>query len=129
MLSDSHIREAIFQILVTCRIKPVLCSTLSEARASLSSEPAEVVFCETSFADGRFEDLLLAVGSDELGPPVIVCARFYDPALYLDLMDRGAFDFVVCPCRFEEMRWVLDTALRRSLASVANVEVAAGRRS
>ncbi len=81
MLSDPVSREAIFQILVTCRIEPVLCSTLSEARASLSSEPAGVVFCETSFADGSFEDLLLAVGSDELGPPVIVCSCLYHPAL------------------------------------------------
>ena len=113
VLPDPDCRKALLQVLVTCGIEPVLCSTIREARASLGSEPADVVFCETSFADGNFEDLLRALGSGELSPPVIVCSRLYDPALYLDLMDRGAFDFIVYPYRTEEVRWSLGTAFLR----------------
>ena len=113
MLSDPDSREAILQILVMCGIEPVLCSTIRKARASLSLEPADVVFCETRFADGSFEDLLRALGLDEPSPPVIVCSRLYDPALYLDLMDRGAFDFIVYSYRTEEVRWILGTAFLR----------------
>ena len=113
VLSDPDSREAILQILVTCGIEPVPCSTIRKARASMSLEPADVVFCETRFADGSFEDLLFALGSDEPSPPMIVCSRLYDPAIYLDLMDRGAFDFIVYPYRTEEVRWILGTAFLR----------------
>ena len=120
VLSDPDSQEAILQTLATCHIEPVFCSTMSEARASLSSEPADLVFCEPRFADGSFDDLLHVLSSGESRPPVIVCSRLCDPALYLDLMDRGAFDFIVYPYRTEEVRWILDTAflkyseLRRS---------------
>ena len=113
VLSDPDSREAILQILVTFGIEPVPCSTIRKARASMSWEPADVVFCETRFADGSFEDLLFALGSDEPSPPVIVCSRQYDPALYLDLMDRGAFDFIAYPYRTEDVRWILGTAFLR----------------
>jgi DNA-binding NtrC family response regulator len=113
VLSDRDSREAIPQILVTCGVEPVLCSTISEARKSLSSEPADVVFCETRFVDGSFDDLLRVLRSGESTPRVIVCSRLYDPALYLDLMDRGAFDFIVYPYRTEDVRWILSTALLR----------------
>ena len=113
VLSDPDSRKAVLQILVTCGIAPVFCSTISEGRKSLSSEPADVVFCETSFADGGFEGLLRALGSAEPCPPEIVCSRLYDPTLYLDLMDRGAFDFIVYPYHTEEVRWILRSALLR----------------
>jgi DNA-binding NtrC family response regulator len=86
VLSDSACREAISQSLSACGIQPITCSTLREAQAISNSEPANVVFCEISFADGSFDDLLCALGSGEPGPPVIVCSRLYDPVLYLDLM-------------------------------------------
>jgi len=113
VLSDPDSREAIPLILATCGIEPVLCSTISEARKSLSSQPADVVFCETSLADGSFEELLHGLRSGEPCPPVIVCSRQYDPALYLDLMDRGAFDFIAYPYRTEDVRWILGTAFLR----------------
>ena len=126
VLSDPLNRETIFRSLVACGIEPVLCSTLREAQASLSSGPADVVFCESSLSDGSFEDLLSALASGEPSPPVIVCARFYQPALYLDLMDRGAFDFIEYPYHTEEMRWILVTAFQRDSNPAPMVMTAAG---
>jgi len=40
-------------------------------------------------------------------------ALLYDPGLCLDLMDRGAFDFIALPYRTEDVRWILGTALLR----------------
>ena len=76
VLSDPDSREAIRQILVTCGIEPVPCSTIRKARASMSLEPADVVFCETRFDDGSFEDLLRALDSSEPCSPVIVCSLY-----------------------------------------------------
>jgi DNA-binding NtrC family response regulator len=111
-ISDLENREAILQVLAACGLEPILCSTIGEARAILGSGAADVVFCESSFPDGSFDDLLHAINSGELNPPAIVCSRLYDPTLYLDFMDRGAFDFIVCPCRVEEVRYILGTAFR-----------------
>jgi hypothetical protein len=35
---------------------------------------------------------------------MIVCSRLYDPAVYLDVMYRGAFDFIVYPYPADEVR-------------------------
>jgi FixJ family two-component response regulator len=74
----------------------------------------DVVFCDTAFAHDSFEELPRAISSGELIAPVIVCSRLYDPAVYLDVMNRGAFDFIVYPYRTDDVKWVVGTALRRS---------------
>jgi FixJ family two-component response regulator len=44
---------------------------------------------------------------------VIVCSPLYDPAVYLDVMNRGAFDFIACPSRTDDVEWIMGTACRR----------------
>ena len=41
-------------------------------------------------------------------------------------MYRGAFDFIVFPYRTDEVRWILDTAFRRSSDSAPTVKVEPG---
>ena len=83
-------------------------------RAVLQSGAADVLFCDTAFFDGRFDDLPRAFGSGRLRISVIVCSPLYDPAVYLDVMNRGAFDFIVYPYRTDDVNWILATAFRRS---------------
>jgi DNA-binding NtrC family response regulator len=122
-IADRENREALMQVLEMCGLEPIDCSTLGEVRALLAPEATDVLFCDTAFADGSFDDLPRAMSSGMLRIPVVVCSRFYDPAVYLDVMNRGAFDFIVYPYRTEEVRWVLDTAFRRSSISAPRLEV------
>ena len=78
----------------------------------LESEAPDVLFCDTAFVDGSFDDLPHAWGSGRLRISVIVCSSLYDPAVYLDVMNRGAFDFIVYPYRTDDVNWILATAFR-----------------
>jgi len=113
-VSDRENRESLIQVLAACGLEPVFCLTAAEVREVLKSEAPDVLFCDTAFFDGRFDDLPRAMGSGRLSAPVIVCSRLYDSAVYLDVMNRGAFDFIACPYRTDDVKWILGTAFRRS---------------
>ena len=88
-IADRENREALIQVLEVCGLEPIFCSTLGEVRALLASEATDVLFCDTAFADSIFDDLPRAASSGESRARVIVCSRLYDPAVYLDVMNRG----------------------------------------
>jgi DNA-binding NtrC family response regulator len=113
-ISDSENREALVQALPACGFEPIFCSSLDEVREILASEAADALFCDTAFTNGSFDDLPRDIRSGELRPPVIVCSPVYDPAVYSDVIYRGASDYIVYPYRNDEVRWILGTALRRS---------------
>ena len=122
-IADRENREALMQVLEVWGLEPISCSTIDEVRAILTSEVDDVVFCDTGFAHDSFEELPRTISSGELIAPVIVCSLLYDPAVYLEVMYRGAFDFIVFPYRTDEVRWVVDTAFRRSSMSASVREV------
>ena len=126
-ISDRENREALVQALAACGFEPIFCSTLGEVRAILASEATDVLFCDTAFADGSFDDLPRDISSGELRPPVIVCSRVYDPAIYLEVVYRGAFDFIVYPYRADEVRWILGTAFRIPSEPAPKPKVNSGR--
>ena len=112
-ISDRENRESLVQVLAACGLEPIFCSTAAGIRAVLESEAPDVLFCDTAFFDGSFDDLPRAMGSGRLSTPVIVCSPLYDPAVYLDVMSRGAFDFIAYPYRTHDVKWILGTAFRR----------------
>jgi DNA-binding NtrC family response regulator len=124
---DPENREALIQVLEVCGLEPICCSTIGEVRTLLASEATDVLFCDTAFAHDSFDDLPRAINSGEVIAPVIVCSRLYDPADYLEVMYRGAFDFIVFPYRTDEVRWILDTAFRRSADSAPKLKAEPGR--
>jgi DNA-binding NtrC family response regulator len=125
-IADRENREALIRVLETCGLEPVSCSTLSEIRTILTSEADDVVFCDTAFAQNSFDDLPRATNSGELIAPVIVCSPLYDPAVYLEVMYRGAFDFIVYPYHTDAVRWILDTVFRRSCESAPKLMAESG---
>jgi DNA-binding NtrC family response regulator len=125
-IADREEREVLMQVLDECGLEPVSCATIGEVGATLASEADDVVFCDTAFARDSFDDFPRAISSGELIAPVIVCSRLYDPALYLEVMYRGAFDFIVYPYRTDEVRWILDTAFHRSSESAPKLKVQPG---
>ena len=78
-----------------------------------SQEAPDVLFCDPTFAGGSFDDVPRAVDSGRLSTPVIVCSPLYDPAVYLNVMNRGAFSFIAYPYQTENVKWILGTAFRR----------------
>jgi DNA-binding NtrC family response regulator len=126
-ISDPENRETLVQILAACGLEPIFCSSPAEVRALLESEAPDVLFCDAAFAEGSFDDLPRALGSERLRTPVIVCSPLYDPAVYLDVMNRGAFDFIACPYRTDDVKWILGTAFRRCAEPARKPQANSGR--
>ena len=126
-IADRESREALIQVLDACGLKQVFCSTVGEIGALLASEATDVLFCDTAFVDRILNDLPRAASSGESRTRVIVCSRFYDPAVYLDVMNRGAFDFIAYPYRTDDVKWVVGTAFRRSSESPPRLKAEPGR--
>jgi len=112
-IADRENREALIQILELCGLERSFCLNISEVMALLESEVTDVLFCDTAFANDIFDDLPRAISSGKLRTPMIVCSQLYDPAVYLDAMNRGAFDFIVYPYRTDDVKWIVGTAFPR----------------
>jgi DNA-binding NtrC family response regulator len=69
-----------------------------EAALNLCSPcPPHLVFTETELPDGNWEDVLSFAARANAPVNVIVVSPHVDVALYIQTMERGAFDFIVTP--------------------------------
>jgi len=86
--------------------------TCQQARNILkrATEPPDIIFTDTVLPDGTWQELL-AMARDIQGPSkVIVVSRTEDPWLYLDAMERGAFDFILPPFATADLGHILRCA-------------------
>jgi DNA-binding NtrC family response regulator len=84
----------------------------AEARAALR-EPAApaVLFTDTVLADGTWADVLKAASAVPGSIPVIVVSRVIDIPLYLDVLESGAYDFIVPPLASADLAHIVGGAL------------------
>ena len=80
-----------------------------------SSCPPHLVFTDLQLADGNWSDVLTLAGKASQPVNVIVVAPFADVGLYLEVIDRGGFDFIVPPLTDPEMHHVVRNAAENSL--------------
>ena len=84
----------------------------SEAVAVLGdSDPPKIVMTDTSLPDGRWSDVLNATRACPSYSPLIVVSRLADIRLYLDVMESGAYDFVVPPLTSTDLIYIVNGAL------------------
>jgi len=110
-VGDADERETLRSILTECGLQPIPCSTLKEAKASLTSDAISLAFCEDRLSDGDYADLLCAARSSGQRIPVVVCSRQLDLSVYLDAMELGAYDFMVRPYHKGDVAWIVQGAL------------------
>ena len=75
-------------------------------------EPPGVIFTAAVPADATWMQVV-EMARHPGGPPVIVASRLADVELYLDTLDRGAFDFVAAPFQARHLCYIVDSALAR----------------
>jgi DNA-binding NtrC family response regulator len=97
----------------------------SAARAVLrEAAPPVLVLTDVSLPDGNWADVLKATCAASPGPPVIVVSRLVDMKLYLDVLESGAYDFVVPPLTAAGLVYIVRGAMlkgsRRQPQSEAN---------
>ena len=84
----------------------------SEASAVLrGSAPPVLVLTDASLPDGTWADVLEAASTAPTTAPVIVVSRLVDIELYLDCLERGAYDFVVPPLRSADLAHIVGGAM------------------
>jgi DNA-binding NtrC family response regulator len=78
--------------------------------------PPHLVFTETQLLDGIWADVLSMTRRSRLPINVIVVSRLVDLNLYVQVLERGAFDFIVPPFEVSELDHVIRCAADNILA-------------
>lgn len=115
-----HNREDTFDTL-----RPILegqCIVTRQARScgealfSLwGKRPPHLVFTDLQLADGNWCDVISLAGKCPLPINVIVVSRLFDVNLYIEAMERGAFDFVTPPFEAPDVAHVVRGATQNVL--------------
>jgi DNA-binding NtrC family response regulator len=96
--------------------------TCVEASQILNApEPPEVVFTETELPDGNWQDVVRLAQAAPKPTNVIVVSRLVDIRLYVEAVEKGAFDFIAPPFEPLELAHVLRCAVG-NVAARRNVQ-------
>jgi DNA-binding NtrC family response regulator len=86
--------------------------TCREAMEVLRGEAMpHMIFVDTTLEDGGWEDIVALARQASVPVNVIVVSKTGDVALYLESIDRGAFDFVTPPFEARDMVQIIRSAL------------------
>jgi DNA-binding NtrC family response regulator len=89
-----------------------------QAQAILNQpDPPQILFTDTSLADGKWEDIVGLAAKARRPVPVIVVCRFLDVGLYIKVLESGGFDFIVPPISAADLAHVVHCATSRSFPS------------
>lgn len=109
--SDPEGRGALAEVVAHFGVTTVSASSVREALATLAREPIRLVLCDARLPDGNVRDIL-AASRTARDVSVVVASRLDSWDEYLEAMRWGAFDYIVYPFRREEVKWILEKALR-----------------
>ena len=116
---------ALQQILLSQGIRTEHARTCSEAGVALRGPcSARVVLTDTSLTDGTWADVLDLAGA----VPVVVVSRLVDIDLYLNVLEKGAADFISPPVSSDDLAYVIKTAIGKNSGNglIQEHRVAAG---
>jgi DNA-binding NtrC family response regulator len=109
--SDPEGRGALAEVVAHFGVATVSASSVREALATLAREPIRLVLCDAHPPGGDVRDIL-AASRTARNVPVVVASRLDSWDEYLQVMRWGAFEYIVYPFRREEVKWILEKALR-----------------
>jgi len=93
----------------------ILCaSNVSQCREILDSQNVGLVFCDRSFADGDYRDVLAAAAGRRPGAKarVVLLAALADSDQYKRAKDQGVFEVIGAACRPTDVEWMVIQARR-----------------
>jgi len=97
-------------------IKTQSVSTCREAHESLwGRQPPHLVLVDPRLPDGSWDDIVVSAAAAPSRANVIVVSDVVDMALYLESVQRGAFDFIVPPMSMPDFAYVVRSAVDNAL--------------
>ncbi len=106
-------RLPLVEILEPLTLSVLTAGDCREGRALLQTRPPlEIVIIDVSLMDGNWCDIFKFLVDYEISASVVVASGFADERLWSEVLWRGAYDLLVEPYEREEIRRVLEGALR-----------------
>ena len=86
--------------------------TCQEARNLLerAASPPDIVFTDTTLPDGSWKELLAMGRQMQVPSKIVVVGATADTRLYIDVMENGAFDFMLPPFASDDLAHVIRCA-------------------
>jgi DNA-binding NtrC family response regulator len=92
-------------------IKTLRARNYQEAMRVLGQEnPPHLVFTDTALPDGTWADVLALASRGRQPANVIVVGRLVDTRFYIEVIEKGAFDFIVPPFAASDLTHVVRCA-------------------
>jgi DNA-binding NtrC family response regulator len=89
-------------------------------------QPPHLVFTDTQLPDGTWAEVISLAGKAQAPSNVIVVSRLVDVKLYVEVLERGAYDFITPPFEARELRYIVrratENVLRRRAIARRNRE-------
>lgn len=79
-------------------------------------DPPQIIFADTSLADGTWQDIVNLARKGRTPAPVIVVSRVLDVGLYIEVLESGGFDFIVPPISAADLAHIVHCAIGRSFS-------------
>jgi len=114
--------RALEQVLKSLGIEVVQARSCREASLLFTCQNViDVVFAGTDLPDGSWADVLDVAQQSKIYLPVIVVSRTVDIELYLEVIERGAFDFITPPFLTSGVAPIIRSAIYKELLSAKQV--------
>lgn len=107
---SAHTYALHHQLLVQSAVVSLMrsCDDLSAQISAL--DPPDLILTDLTLTDGTWEDVLRIAQKAPVPINVIVVSRLADIRLYVEALEKGAFDFITPPFEASELSHVLRTA-------------------
>lgn len=102
--------EQLRRILSHSRWNLMEAATVEESRVILRSRSSVVVVCDAVLPDGGWRELLRQTRRYSIPPPLIVAADHADELLWMEVLNRGAYNLIAKPLQHREVFQVVGRA-------------------
>jgi DNA-binding NtrC family response regulator len=115
MSTSNKFRPKAYLIGLDEKLAKEIVPVLAASSCALTADPdkADIVFC------GWQEREFIEASARCKRVPVVVVSRLPDVGGWLDALEAGAADYCAAPFEMVQMRWLLDTHLRRKRNKMA----------
>ena len=106
-------RRSLLSELELLHIEVLAVTCCQEARRVLETHPPiEIVITDLSLADGNWCDIFKYLVDNDIHASVVVSCPLADERLWSEVLWRGAYDMLVEPYNKQELRRIVEGALR-----------------
>lgn len=114
VIPDPDMRTNVLEMMGESGIQVISVSNFHEAREVLRRKRFSLLICSARLQDGTFHELL-SISPRPFAGMVILCSGSCPSGTRIDALELGILDYVSCPLPREELQWVIQGALAKSL--------------